>query len=474
MNFNIKPIYKKWIADLETPLSLFLKVKGSQLLESVEKGKYVGRYSIIGIGKRVKIEIKGNEINFSFYKNNKISTSAYYSSTKPLLKIREYFSQFKTNNYHDLPPFWGGAIGYLGYETVQYFEDINIKHEQADLPDGILIIPEITLIYDGLERIVTGVIPVSEEENSPTEEEATTLLNKLEKKIQSPLKIANINMQQENKDINSNFDKKAFIKMVEKAKEEIIKGNIIQIVLSQKFSIATDTSPFSLYRILRMLNPSPYLFFLDMDDFQIIGSSPEVMVRVHEREVLLKPIAGTRPRGKTLEEDLALEKELLNDPKELAEHIMLVDLGRNDLGRIAKANSVEISDYQTIERYSHVMHIVSSIKATLNDGEDIFDVLQAVFPAGTLSGAPKVKAMELISKFEKDRRGPYGGMVLNLGYNGNMDSCITIRTIVLKDGIASVQAGAGIVYDSIPENEYQETINKANALLKTITEGLKI
>ncbi len=276
------------------------------------------------------------------------------------------------------------------------------------------------------------------------------------------------------KNIESNFEKEDFMEMVKQAKEYIVNGDIIQVVLSQKFKVKTGASPFQLYRILRMMNPSPYLFFLDMGDFQIIGSSPEVMVRVHEDEVLLKPIAGTRPRGKNVAEDRALEADLLNDPKEIAEHIMLVDLGRNDLGRIAVPGTVEVADYQIIERYSHVMHIVSTVRAKLDERFDAFDVIKATFPAGTLSGAPKVRAMQLISQFEKERRGPYGGMIVNLGYNGNLDSCITIRTIVLKDGEASVQAGAGIVYDSVPENEYQETINKANALLKTITEGLDI
>ncbi len=474
MSYIVKPIYKKWIADFDTPLSLFLKVGGDQLLESVEQGKYVGQHSIIGIGKRTTIEFRGKEVTFKFYKNKAIYNTYVHVSENPLNEVRKYFSRFQVEENESLPPFWGGAIGFLGYETVQYFEKIDVKQEQATLPDGLLVIPEVVLIYDAVERVVTAVVAVSEEENSPCEEEANRLLNEIGQKLNSPFKVELKGVECSEKSIHSNFDEQSFKEMVEKAKEHIVKGNIIQVVLSQRFSIKTEASPFQLYRILRMMNPSPYLFFLDMGDFQIIGSSPEVMVRSQNGEVLLKPIAGTRPRGKSLEEDMELERDLLSDPKEIAEHIMLVDLGRNDLGKIAMPGSVQVVDYQTIERYSHVMHIVSSVKAKLDKRYDVFDVIKATFPAGTLTGAPKVKAMELISQFEKDRRGPYGGMVLNLGYNGNMDSCITIRTIVLKDGVASVQAGAGIVYDSIPQNEYQETINKANALLKTITEGIKI
>ncbi len=474
MKYNVRPIYKKWIADFDTPLSLFLKVGGDQLLESVEQGKYVGQHSIIGIGKRTTIEFKGKEVTFKFYKNKTIYNTYVHSSENPLNEVRKYFAKFEVTNTEGLPPFWGGAIGFLGYETVQYFEKIEVKQEQADFPDGLLIIPEVILIYDAVERVVTAVVPVSEEENSPCEKEAERLLVEIGQKLSSPLSVALKGVECSETKISSNFDEQAYVDMVLKAKEHIVAGNIIQVVLSQRFSINTKASPFQLYRILRTMNPSPYLFFLDMGDFQIIGSSPEVMVRAQNGEVLLKPIAGTRPRGKTLDEDMELEKDLLSDPKEIAEHIMLVDLGRNDLGRIAVPGSVEVVDYQTIERYSHVMHIVSTVKAKLDKKYDVFDVIRATFPAGTLTGAPKVKAMQLISEFESDRRGPYGGMVLNLGYNGNMDSCITIRTIVLKDGIASVQAGAGIVYDSIPKNEYQETINKATALLKTITEGFQI
>lgn len=474
MNYNIRPIAKRWIADFDTPLSLFLKVGGDQLLESVEQGKYVGQHSIIGIGKRTIIEFKGKEVTFKFYKNKAIYKTNSYKSDNPLNEVRKYFAKFTVQESKGLPPFWGGAIGFLGYETVQYFENIDVKPDKATLPDGLLVIPEVVLIYDAVERVVTAVVPVSEEENSPNEKEAKILLEDIGKKLNSSFTVDLKGVEHSDTIINSNFDEQSFISMVEKAKEHISNGDIIQIVLSQRFSIKTQASPFQLYRILRMMNPSPYLFFLNMGDFQIIGSSPEVMVRSQNGEVLLKPIAGTRVRGKSLAEDIELEKDLLSDPKELAEHLMLVDLGRNDLGRIAEPGSVEVVDYQTIERYSHVMHIVSSIKAKLDKKYDVFDIIKATFPAGTLSGAPKVKAMELISKFEVDRRGPYGGMILNLGYNGNLDSCITIRTIILKDGVASVQAGAGIVYDSIPKNEYQETINKAKALLKTITEGLKI
>jgi anthranilate synthase component 1 len=268
--------------------------------------------------------------------------------------------------------------------------------------------------------------------------------------------------------VRFNMDKDVFLEKVETCKQNIMDGEIIQAVLSQKMLVETNISPFELYRTLRILNPSPYLFFLDFEKFCLVGSSPEVMVRIQNKEILLKPIAGTRQRGKSIAEDLALSRELIEDPKERAEHMMLVDLGRNDLGRVASPGSVEVTDFMAVEKYSHVMHIVSTIKAELDDAYDVFDVIKATFPAGTLTGAPKVRAMEIIAELEPDKRGPYGGMVFNLGFNGNMDSCIIIRTLILKDKLAIIQAGAGIVADSVPEKEYQESISKSQALMEAI------
>jgi anthranilate synthase component 1 len=471
--FNLIPVYREVRADFETPVSIFLKVKGNMLLESIEKGENVGRFSIIGLGKRVVIELVGPQLTITEYNGENSNKEESWELKNPLQKIREYFNRFSLPTYEKLPRFFGGAIGYLGYETVQYFEDIPVKKSNRgdNIPDGLMVVPEILLVYDSVKRsvfVITITIPGYDPEERYRD--AVERIENINTLLSQPLSIEEkeFNPSQKSITVENRMLKKEFLRAVSTCKNHIISGEIIQVVFSQKFDVKTNATPFELYRTLRILNPSPYLYFLDFDEFCIIGSSPEVMVRVHEKEILLKPIAGTRKRGKSIEDDYAISKELLADPKERAEHLMLVDLGRNDLGRVAVPGSVRVTDFMKVEKYSHVMHIVSTIKAELEKGKDIFDVIQACFPAGTLTGAPKIRAMEIIEELESEKRGPYGGMVFNLGFNGNMDSCITIRTIILKDKCATIQAGAGIVADSIPENEYQETVSKAQSLVDTI------
>ena len=468
--FKIVPVYKEIDVDLETPISLFLKLNGKFLLESVEKGNNVGRYTIIALDCRSKLVLNGKKISITEYSSNKSPISTNKECENPLLEVRNYMKQFTCPEHKDLPPFFGGLIGYLGYETVSYFEKINVSTEPSEVPDGILVLPKTVLVFDAVKRslfIIVSSMPGTEPEL--TYKKSIETINSILETLKKPLSYPeSFTINDQDTDIHRAISKEDHCQAIKIAKEHIYAGNIIQAVISQPFYIKTSAPPFEIYRTLRMLNPSPYMFYLDFDDFKIVGSSPEVMVRVQENKLLLKPIAGTRKRGENLEEDNALAEELINDQKEVAEHLMLVDLGRNDLGRVAKAGTVKVRDYMTIERYSHVMHIVSTVVADMDDNFDAFDVIKATFPAGTLSGAPKVRAMEIISEVEKSKRGPYGGLIMNLGYNGNLDSCITIRTFLHKDGVVNIQAGGGIVYDSDLEDEYQETINKASAIFKAV------
>ena len=466
-NYSLIPLYLEKNADFDTVLSLFHKVQADFLLESVENGDNVGRYSIIAAGKKCRFTFQQNQLTIENFKSGKCISTQRHSSPNPLDIVKKRMQTYGCPPLPaDFPPFFGGLIGYLGYETVTYFEAIPTNPGLEAIPDGILIIPERLLIADNVKRSVTIVVPVSllEGDDYPS---AVKIIEEVETQISRPSTYRARSCSVA-KEVTSNFKKEEFLKAVETCKDHIAKGDMIQIVLSQQFSMKTDAPPFELYRTLRRLNPSPYLYYLDYGDFQLIGSSPEVMVRLIGDKMLLKPIAGTRPRGQDEEEDAALARSLIEDPKERAEHLMLVDLGRNDLGRVAKAGSVEVSGYMAIERYSHVMHIVSTVSAKIAAGKDAYDLIAATFPAGTLSGAPKIRAMEIIAQLESQRRGPYGGMVLALGYNGNLNSCITIRTILTQKGTATIQAGAGVVADSIAEKEYQETQFKSAALIKAI------
>ncbi len=467
--FNLIPLSLETRADFETPLSLFQKVKGRFLLESVEQNGQVGRYSFIALGELARFELNGKTIRIT-----SAGKTETFTEENPLDKVRSFFKEIHAPDYGDrLPPFYGGAIGYLGYETVAYFEKIPVSEKGKIVPDGILIIPETLLAYDNMKRSVQLIESVSlaGSGKNPSEiyEAASEKLRSLFTKIQGNLVYETVPpFKDENTAPKHLTSEREYEKGVEKIREYIGAGEIIQAVLSQQFSIATKAPAFELYRSLRVLNPSPYLYFLDFGEFQIVGSSPEVMVKLKNGELVLKPIAGTRRRGTSAAEDEHLATELIRDPKERAEHLMLVDLGRNDLGRVAIPGSVEVADYMAVEKYSHVMHIVSTVRALVDPSKDAFDVIRATFPAGTLSGAPKIRAMQILSELEPVARGPYGGMILNLGFSGNMDSCITIRTLVLKNGTATLQAGAGIVADSVPAKEWEECRNKAGALIAAI------
>ena len=487
--YNLFPIVKEKLTDFETPLSLYQKTSADILLEGVENGTHLGEYSFIGIGKKKQFTFNIAEKNFELkeYSEQQQIINFQKLTIEPFPYLFEYFqNNHRLYSLENLPSFYGGFIGYLGYETMAYFENVadinNFNSNSIDIPDGIFIIPQVIIAYNNITRKSTIITMLELKEDEAEKNivkkynSCKTILEKIEKKINNSL-IKNASQDYnfssskdifKDKKISSNFTKKEFEDCVKKCVDYIRCGEAIQIVISQQFKMAVEVPPFEIYRAIRELNPSPYLFFLDFEDFQLIGSSPEVMVKVDEEDILLKPIAGTRPRGKNSITDKKLEKELLQDEKEIAEHLMLVDLGRNDIGRVAKPGSVRVENYQSIEKYSHVQHIVSSVYGKKKKEIGIFEVLKSVFPAGTLSGAPKLRAMQIISEIEPFRRGTYGGCVFTLSFNGNFNSCITIRTLVAKNNNAYVQAGAGVVYDSIPENEFLETQNKARAVLLAI------
>ena len=470
-SFTVIPVSREVRADFETPLSLFLKCRGLFLLESIERGENVGRFSIIACGAKSIMTLRGREITIK-EKNGGDRTVLHTSGPNPLDEVRKYMGRLQAPAREDLPPFFGGAIGYLGYEAVQYFEDVPIFAGRDDIPDGILIIPEMLLVYDSVKRslfLIASTFPAAG--GQAEYEQAVRNIDHFTRLLRAPLELPAPPTSPGRPDLQYEMKKSDFLQGVEACQKHIRQGDIIQAVLSQRFTAEIDVPPFAIYQALRTINPSPYLFYLDFGDFRLIGSSPEVMVRLQNRELVTKPIAGTRPRGGTVSEDNRLARDLLGDPKERAEHIMLVDLARNDLGRVATPGSVEVSDFLSIEKYSHVMHLVSTVKAELDPRYDVFDVIRATFPAGTLTGAPKIRAMEIIHDIEGSRRGPYGGIVFYLGFNGNFDSCITIRTILVKGRRAVIQAGAGVVADSRPEKEYEETVNKAQALWQAIEQA---
>ncbi len=475
---NVVPVYGEMLADFDTPLSAFLKICGgefSYLLESVEQGENLGSYSFLGSSPSLVIKSKGKKIKVE--RNGK--TEEYEFKKDPIEEVKTIMSRFKFVGNESLPRFCGGLVGYIGYDTVRFFEDLPDNNpEEHVIPDMHLILTDTILIFDHVDhkiKIVSNAII----ENSPEDayDNACVKIDAIKKKLKTPLDKPKKNeCFAGSKEIESNFSKKDFCEAVEKTKEYIKAGNIIQLVLSQRFKKHTDADAFSIYRKLRSINPSPYMYYLKFGDYKLIGSSPEILVRCEDGLVEVCPIAGTRPRGKTEEEDKVLEKELLADPKEIAEHIMLVDLGRNDIGRVCDYASVKAKEIMRIERYSHVMHMVSDVEGRLSKEKDMYDLIRATFPAGTVTGAPKVRAMELIDELEPVRRGPYAGCVGYIGFSGNLDMCITIRTIVMKEKDAYIQAGAGIVLDSDPEREYQETVNKAMAMKKAIEaaeEGLE-
>ncbi|MCM8795338.1 MAG: anthranilate synthase component I [Candidatus Omnitrophica bacterium] len=476
---NVVPVYKEINADLDTPVSAFLKLKKDDyafLLESVEGAEKVARYSFLGSSPSLIIKSKDKFIEITHPKKGR--HQRYPIPKTPLDEIRRLMQDFKAAEIQGLPRFYGGLVGYFGYDMVRFFERIPDKNpDDLKLNDAVFMLTDTLLIFDHSKhsiKIVNNVILPKEKISKGSlvkiYHRAINKVDSIHREILKPTpktKLKTTPFHQKPL-ISSNLKKSAFKKIVLKAKDYIRAGDIIQVVLSQRFKLKVKKPAFDIYRDLRRLNPSPYMFFLKLKDVVLIGSSPEMLVRCEEGIVCSRPIAGTRPRGKDEKEDKRLENELLSDSKEKAEHIMLVDLGRNDLGRVCKSGSIEVSEFMKVERYSHVMHLVSEVKGILDRRYDIYDCLAACFPAGTVTGSPKIRAMEIIDELENIRRGPYAGCVGYFSFSHNMDTCITIRTIIIKDGIAYVQAGAGIVADSHPEKEYFESVNKAKALIEAI------
>jgi anthranilate synthase component 1 len=475
--YNRIPLVMETFADLDTPLSLYLKLANqpySYLLESVQGGERFGRYSIIGLPAKTRIVANGRHVQV--IEQGAVIESA--SDVNPLDFIKAYQSRFKTPPYQGLPRFTGGLAGYFGYETVRYIEKRladTVKPDAIGTPDVLLMVSEELAVVDNLSGKLYFIVYADPQSPSAFEnglQRLDALLKMLRKTVAIPTSGPSAKSV-----ASSEFGETNFKAAVSKAQQYILDGDIMQVVLSQRMSQAFSASPLSLYRALRSLNPSPYMFYYDMGDHHVVGASPEILVRLEDGTVTARPIAGTRPRGKTREQDLELAVELLADPKERAEHVQLMDLGRNDVGRVAETGSVKVTDNMMIERYSHVMHIVSNVEGKLKPGMDAIDVIKATFPAGTVSGAPKVRAMEIIDELEPSKRGIYAGAVGYLGFNGDMDVAIAIRTGVIKDNRLYVQAGAGIVADSVPQSEWEETQNKARAVLRAaelVQDGLDL
>ncbi|MCX5870215.1 MAG: anthranilate synthase component I [Deltaproteobacteria bacterium] len=475
---GLVPVYRKIIADLDTPLTLFAKVAENQshvfLFESMEGGEKWGRYSFIGFDPLVTFSSKGNQIETCIIRGSQKETVRYAGDPlKALKQLVEGFAAAEVGG--DLPRFCGGAVGFLGYDMVRFMEDLPDEKPPLVFPDSSFMVPKMVLVHDSFQQTVTVVCWAQLsgiEDAASAYHDAVRRIDEVIARLQAPVSAtcmaSNIQGCASSHQFSSNMEPPQFKAMVARAQEYIKAGDIIQVVLSQRFHTRTELAPLTLYRALRHINPSPYLFFLKLGDLVQIGSSPEILVRKDGENVELRPIAGTRKRGATPEEDEALRLELLADPKERAEHLMLVDLGRNDVGRVARDGSVEVKDLLVVEKYSHVMHLVSGVHGLIAEGKDQFDVMDACFPAGTVSGAPKIRAMEIIEELEPERRGPYAGAVGYFGFSGNMDFCITIRTFVMQGQDLWIQAGAGIVYDSDPASEYEETINKSMGLRRAV------
>ncbi|MGQ9659873.1 MAG: anthranilate synthase component I [Thermochromatium sp.] len=470
--YNRIPIACQVLADLETPLSVYLKLaKGpySYLLESVQGGEKWGRYSIIGLPARTVIKVRGQQIQVE--RDGTVIESA--TPIDPLEWIKQYQSQFQVAEIEGLPRFTGGLVGYFGYDTIRYIEPrlaVCPKPDPLDTPDILLMVSDEVVVFDNLSGRLSIILHLDPTAGD-TLEAGEARIAELNARMRQPIPNGQSNLPRTVKEAHfvSGFTEAAFKQAVARIKEYILAGDCMQVVLSQRLSIPFGAPPLDLYRALRGLNPSPYMYLLDLADFHIVGSSPEILARLEGDIVTVRPIAGTRRRGHTEAEDQALEAELLADPKEQAEHLMLIDLGRNDVGRIAEIGSVRVTDKMIVERYSHVMHIVSNVIGRLKDGLSAIDVLRATFPAGTVSGAPKIRAMEIIDELEPVKRGIYSGAVGYLSWNGNMDTAIAIRTAVIQDGMLHIQAGAGIVADSVPESEWQETLNKGRAIFHAVT-----
>lgn len=467
---NLIPVYKEILADMETPVSAYLKIfrKPSFLLESVEGGEKWGRYSILSASIEKIIRFNGG--NVEIVREGRVTEALEFDD--PLNALEEELQKYRPVPVEGLPVFSGGPVGFIGYEMVKYFERVPEREKPSfGLPEMYFMIPDVFLVFDNLKQKLKVVSPVfidgsPEEAYRRAEDKINRTIEKLEG---TPLIHEAPSSCSGAEGFASSFGTEdSFKNAVRRSNGYVRAGDVVQVVISQRFERECSAAPFNIYRALRVVNPSPYMFYIDTGDAQLIGSSPEILVKLEGDRIILRPIAGTRKRGETSEDDRDLEEELRADPKENAEHIMLVDLGRNDVGRVAETGSVKVTEMMTVERYSHVMHLVSNVEGRLRDGLNAFDLLRASFPAGTVTGAPKVRAMEIIDELEPVRRGPYAGAVGYFGYSGEMDTCITIRTIIVKDGKVHVQAGAGIVADSKPDFEYKETVNKALGMMKAV------
>jgi anthranilate synthase component 1 len=476
---NLIPVYREILADLDTPVSAFLKIddgRSAYLLESIEGGEKWARYSFLGSNPSLTLRGSGNRMVLASASGEEETLSC----KDPLDAIQKVMNRYQPVEVPGLPRFFGGAVGYLSYDVVRYFENLPSTLDPVpplDVPETFFLLTDTLLIFDNVSQRIRVVSNAHTQGRSLEEayREATDKIEKTVQRLRGPYSRSKTGQENEHGGgdfegpLDSNVTPSEFHKSVDRAKEYIRAGDIFQVVLSQRFSKRIQADPFDVYRALRVINPSPYMFFLRFGDFALVGSSPESLVRCEEGVIETHPIAGTRKRGKNAEEDQDLAEDLLQDPKERAEHVMLVDLGRNDVGRVARMGSVTVDEFMGVEKYSHVMHLVSNVRGTLAEGKNAYDVLRACFPAGTVSGAPKVRAMEIIEELEPGRRGPYAGAVGYFSFSGNMDTCINIRTILIKPPMAYIQAGAGIVADSDPQKEYEETVNKAKGMVTAIT-----
>ncbi len=462
------PLLRESLADLDTPLSAYLKLAHqpySYLFESVQGGERWGRYSFIGLSCAERIKVFGNKI---IHERDQRSTKTV-ETRDPLAWIQRFLHTFRVPRMPELPRFTGGLVGYFGYEAVRYVEPRlagRSKPDALQTPDIFLLVSKELVVFDNLSSKIFLVVHVEPDDRRAVQR-GERRLDELVRLLRQPAPRPTAPAAQPSPlNFVAEFSEPAFKHAVDRVRGYIRAGDVMQVVLSQRQSAKFSPPPINLYRRLRSLNPSPYMYYMNMGDFYIVGSSPEILVRLEDGEVTVRPIAGTRPRGKDRARDLALQRELLQDPKELAEHLMLIDLGRNDVGRVTETGSVKLTTKMAVERYSHVMHIVSNVVGRIKDSLDAIDVIRATFPAGTVSGAPKIRAMEIIDEFEPLKRGIYSGAIGYISWDGNMDTAIAIRTAVIKEQVLYIQAGAGIVHDSVAENEWRETHNKANAIMK--------
>jgi len=468
---NLVPVYREILADLETPVSAFLKIDDGGdgfLLESVEGTEKWARYSFLGTAPELAFRSKGNVVRLE-----RVGQPAEEREVAdPLVALRELLARYRPVPVKGLPRFSGGFVGFLSYDLVRFFERLpTVAADDLNMPDLHLLLADTLLIFDNVAhkiKVVAHAHVADGADMRAAYDKACAKVEHLILRLQRPAEAPRSFVQREAGPIGSNLTQEQYETIVRRAKEYIVAGDVIQVVLAQRFECPLRAHPFNIYRCLRAVNPSPYMFFLRLGAHTLLGASPEVMVRLEGREVTVRPIAGTRPRGTEEKEDSQFEHELVTDPKEIAEHIMLVDLGRNDVGRVAKIGSVAVTERFVVERYSHVMHLVSNVRGELADGLDAFDALRATFPAGTLTGAPKIRAMEIIDEFEPVRRGVYGGAVGYFDFSGNMDTCIAIRTVQVSGNKVYFGAGAGIVADSEPDREYAECVNKARALVQAV------